>query len=206
MIITKYDSNYLKGIAILLMLFHHLFAFPDRIPATTDVIYIFTSINFESKIALFGKICVPLFFFISGYGFSSVNNSSPKYYINKIIQFYKSYWLVFIFFIPVFFIVNDTKFDLKELVLNIISLRSSYNSEWWFIKPYIFLVLLTPLIRNIRLKTFTLASISILLFLLSFLIRKFNIDIDLISLNQLFFWQPAFISGYLLATYRDSKV
>lgn len=31
MFINKSDSDYLKGIAISLMLIHHLFAFPERI-------------------------------------------------------------------------------------------------------------------------------------------------------------------------------
>jgi hypothetical protein len=31
MILSKNDSNYLKGIAMILMMLHHLFAFPERI-------------------------------------------------------------------------------------------------------------------------------------------------------------------------------
>lgn len=60
--LCKEDTKKLKGIAILLMLAHHLYTFADRIPYE---MHIATSIHISGQeltviIGLFGKICVSL--------------------------------------------------------------------------------------------------------------------------------------------------
>lgn len=66
---TKKESNVIKGIAIILMLMHHLWRFPDRLyySGITDNFTIFGQ-SISLYLGDFGKICVSLFFFISGYG------------------------------------------------------------------------------------------------------------------------------------------
>lgn len=55
--LTKEESNFIKGVAIILMLFHHLFAFPDKI-GNHDILYIFPQFftrNLGSIISVVGR-------------------------------------------------------------------------------------------------------------------------------------------------------
>lgn len=135
MLFTKKETNYIKGIAIILMLMHHLFAFPDRIPHDANIINSlpFIGANVDSYLANFGKICVAIFLFISGYGFAFKNKINFNYSIEKLKKLYFSFWLVFIIFIPIGFVfINNDWSDSTPLKLakNILGITSNYNGEW----------------------------------------------------------------------------
>lgn len=58
-------SNCLKGVAIIILLFHHCFLTPDRYKGQT--LKLLFPENYLNYLAAFGKICVSLFAFISAY-------------------------------------------------------------------------------------------------------------------------------------------
>lgn len=60
--ISVADSYYIKGVAIILMFAHHLFAFPDRVIPPNYYVNITNYFNIEGAIGEFGKICVPIFY------------------------------------------------------------------------------------------------------------------------------------------------
>lgn len=62
--ISKEDSKRLYGIAIVLMVFHHLFCCPDKLHF--DYVTIFLDKEYLTRIAYFGKICVGIYTFVSG--------------------------------------------------------------------------------------------------------------------------------------------
>ncbi|WP_424765349.1 acyltransferase family protein, partial [Necropsobacter rosorum] len=72
-LISKNESDYIKGIAVFLMLFHHLFAFPNRQPKDISIINVIETFNLEMLIGQYGKYCVPIFLFIAGYGYAVAN-------------------------------------------------------------------------------------------------------------------------------------
>lgn len=62
---SREDTKLVKGFAILLMLYHHLFAFPNRIQDGSSYISLFSVLGIDSAelLGLFGKMCVALFLF-----------------------------------------------------------------------------------------------------------------------------------------------
>ena len=60
---NKQDTNFLKGIAIILLLFHHLFY---EHPEIGSIKYRGLSLVFISALA--AKVCVSIFLILSGYG------------------------------------------------------------------------------------------------------------------------------------------
>lgn len=64
---TREDTKIIKGTAIILMLIHHLWGFPERI-AGGSLKYMFIIFGQSSIVyfGLFGKICVSLFFLLVG--------------------------------------------------------------------------------------------------------------------------------------------
>lgn len=153
MILTKKDTKIIKGIAILLMMAHHLFAFPKRMVTGFEFQPFLQvgEISIERSIGIFGKICVSLYMFLGGYGIYRYVQSGGVL-CKRVIKMYQSYWKVFFVFIPVVFLFFSnqpvyceesvlcnvfSKFNLNEFFCNLIGWKCTYNREWWFFKTYL---------------------------------------------------------------------
>lgn len=159
---TRENTKQVKGIAILLMLIHHLYLFTDRIPygmSLATKIYV-SGKEFTQILGDFGKFCVPLYMFLGGYGLyiklSSIKGEQvygKNSLVSHYIKLYTAYWKVFLIFIPIGFIFFSNQsqycneavicnrfanFFLQEVILEFIGLRSSIVSEWWFFLTYLF--------------------------------------------------------------------
>ena len=69
--VSKDDTLAVKGIAIMMMLVHHLFAFPARLlPGTHfNSLFVFAdSTTLEWHVSAFCKVCVAIFTLLAGYG------------------------------------------------------------------------------------------------------------------------------------------
>lgn len=150
------DTNALKGLAIILMFYHHLFAFPNRIAKDIEYQALFEIFGVTSAyaVAAIGKICVAIFVFLGGYGTYISCTQSDK--ISSVIlkrfkAMYTSLWKVFAVFIPIC-MLSDVKRVTKsvgDVLLNFIGLKTNYNREWWFFAPYLILILMIPIIRKL---------------------------------------------------------
>lgn len=155
---TRTDSRIIKGIAILMMLFHHMAAFEDRtpvgFPGFASLIPALDTGKFIEDLGSFGKLCVPLFFFLAGYGLYAQWRAGRLSVRRRIISMYKAYWKVFFVFIPVaylFFarsggdinpqctryVVTSWAETFRTVVFNFIGYQSTLNGEWWFFRYYI---------------------------------------------------------------------
>lgn len=165
MMITRDDTKIMKGIAIILMLTHHLWSFPDRM-AGGSLNYSFSIFGMSSIVyfGLFGKICVSLFFFLGGYGIYKSSQGKSYDIIRKLKKLYLEYWKVFLIFIPIAFVFfshqtaycdNATiwnrfgQFTWTEFINNFLGMSTSFNGEWWFLGAYVFAVITFPLIRKV---------------------------------------------------------
>lgn len=101
-VLTKKDSQAIKGIAIWLMLFHHLFQNPDAFHGM-PVAFFAVDLNIMVSFAGFAKICVPLFVFITAYGLAvkykhmewnveDIERVTGKRYFHLMIP----YWFIFV--------------------------------------------------------------------------------------------------------------
>lgn len=153
--LSNQDTSVLKGIAIVAMLFHHLYcSIPDWIEPYDGVL---------AWLGSLGKVCVAIFLFCSGYGLSAqfakvqgIKNSC-KYMVKRFVSFYFNYWAVFLVFVPITVFCFGRPLSVpygehvnlvKRLGLDLLGLQGgqSYNITWWFNKLLIILYLLFPLI------------------------------------------------------------
>ena len=102
---TKEQTNNAKGVAICLMFAQHLYPHSNRLLNGNNYIPLIPSLNLEKHIGSFGNICVSMFLFLSGYGmFLGYLRSKKKifnYSLIKLKDFYFTYWLYFLIFIPI---------------------------------------------------------------------------------------------------------
>lgn len=151
------------------MLYHHLFAFPDRI--AEDIAYFSTFHIAGSSAAYlignFGQICVSVFLLLGGYGtYLSCNNHADIIQsIGRKIRFlYFAYWKVFVIVIPICAIagVSGITLDITTFLLNFTGLNITYCGEWWFFTTYLTLLIGYPvfqlLLKNSKKPVFDLAA------------------------------------------------
>ena len=186
------ETNLCKGIAIILMLFHHLFYKADTYSGFIINFSPFSEerINFY---ALLGKICVAIFVFISGYGIAASYRKVFQYKkadIKEIISFIWKrlwkletfYWFAFILTLicqplgRTIFDAYGTEFKSIVIYFFIDFLGLSYlfstptlNPTWWYMTLAILIIVLMPFIMNliekIGVSLVLIVGISVLFFL-----------------------------------------
>ena len=124
--LSREDSAYIKGFAMLFMIIHHLFA-EDIIPLMYPV-----SPMFCLQIGQFNQVCVSMFLFVSGFGMYRAGDK-PIRTLKRIPQLYIRLWAVMVIVtIPVMLLTGHFSFNILELVKNIFAINTTYNSAWWF--------------------------------------------------------------------------
>ena len=212
--ITVESTEHLKGIALLLLMWHHLFGvgfLEDWLSPFKDIEYVTGSS---------AKICLAIFLFCSGYGLyrSYINrNSKDRLYVpKKIIGALVPYWIIMLIAIAVLAFLG--KFDLVYIPANILAWIHDdnilYVSFSWYIKLYVLLLLVLPAVKLIEKKwkknLFLDGLFYIVIpFLIYYVCRSYLDEEHFTSLpasilsSVLFvvFWFPLFAAGMIFAKY-----
>ncbi|MDM8268298.1 acyltransferase family protein [Barnesiella viscericola] len=171
------ESKLIAGVAILLMMFHHIFGFPEYRINGNDYIVSFSiyGISFERMIAAFGKICVALFAFSSGYVIwkKSGDYLSLRVTFNRVIRFLINYWIIFALFIFYGLCVGDSLPSGRNFWYNLVGLETAPQKQYvnvvfaWYVATYVVLVFLSPILINIfRGKIFVVDIVLYICFIL----------------------------------------
>ena len=161
-IFSKQHTNIFKGIATLMLLFHHLFYKIERF----EDCFVWNEkwMSFLNFNALTCKVCVALFLFLSGYGLVKSANSSNKavtlkFSVLHIVKILLALWLIYIIFVPLGYAFDRTFVDIygtgissiKYLLTDLTGTSFLFgyypkaNATWWFFGEIIRLYLLFPL-------------------------------------------------------------
>lgn len=160
-------SNMMKGIGMLLLLFHHLFYY------TGDYINKLSELNVDSfpftlyqlgQIAEIGKVCVAIFVFVSAFGITKKSmhyalNINLKKSIVRYIKLYSNYFFIYFLVIVIGLFSNYNNFEvynnnllffLNDLLgLSYIYGTPLYNYTWWYIGMAFFIIFIVPFILEI---------------------------------------------------------
>lgn len=163
------DSNILKGLAILLMLIHHLFYVQNGLYNDIFIFVTKDGVNhyLVQEIGIFSKSCVAIFVFLSGYGLMLQTEnkglgSLKSFYFRRFKKLYLNYWLIWIIFVPItIFAFGYTFRDAYQnrialnLLTDILGVHTlfipnsdtyCYNPTWWFYSCIIVLYVLFPFV------------------------------------------------------------
>lgn len=164
--LTKQDSQAIKGIAIWLMLIHHLFYSADTFRGMPVEFFILDT-NTAISIAQCAKICVPLFVFVTAYGltakYNSVNQSrhmfeaeTTKRYVNLMIPF----WVVFLIMQIICNVVGECTISqtygegygaMLYIVIDALGLACGFQTPtlcvtWWYMSLATLLIFIVPIL------------------------------------------------------------
>ena len=126
---NKNVSFTVKGIAILLMIAHHLFSqnIFDQITLTPlPQLYLL--------IGKLGKICVSIYMFVGGYAFLLSKESS---YLKRLWHIYKKFITTFFITTIVLFFTHKLCVTPLQYIQNALCISWEINGSWWFISTYI---------------------------------------------------------------------
>lgn len=160
----KRQSMQIKGIAICLLLFHHLFYSEYRL-TYGGVVTRFLSLNNLMSIGTYSRICVWIFAFISSYGLTKSYLSLGEdiefhnrlsFYKRHYISLMKPYWFIWslIFIFSFIFAVKPSTVlgkNIIYIILNFFGLSDffgtpSMNNTWWYMCLAQLILLFIPLI------------------------------------------------------------
>ena len=152
---TKSDTRQLKGLAILMMLWLHLFSDLKTVWTLDYWLGFMNGLPLVYSLTRLASACVPIYIFLGGYGLAATFLTADGHRLQagrRALMLMVNFWLVFVIFVPIGCWVNPLRYpgDGWTLLLNAIAVRHSYNGAWWFLLPYVLLTLTSPyVIRRI---------------------------------------------------------
>lgn len=140
--LTKQDTKILKGISILVMIWLHTFLYKDNVNLLTCIIYI-GEIPLITLIKNFCTNCIHLYLFLGGYGLYITYKNRKLKSKRRSFFLYLNYWIMLLLMLPIGYIVSPDVYpgSLTKFLLNFVAWDYSYNTTWWFLFPYILIIL-----------------------------------------------------------------
>jgi hypothetical protein len=212
MVLGKLELKFVKGVAITAMVFHHLFGFTARLDPTNVFMQSHGSSPLLEWFAGFAKFCVPMFLFLSGCGFASGGKFTAAYSFGKAWRFLGAYWWYFLWTIPIGVLfggdtiagcrIEDFGSSPLRIFENLLLVRIDFNQEWWFVRPYLLLVISLPVLGRIRTGFVGTLAWSGTVYLIGYLGLKFSYA-SLEPLFQVLACQFPFAMGMWMARAPD---
>lgn len=170
-IFSKRDTNRLKGLAIIFMIYHHCFATVDRFEKY-HVTFFPLSEKWGVLLSFTLKICVGMFVFLSAYGMTVSFNAREKKKVSlgkhmagmttgRLVNMMSGYMLVFILVHVISIILGNCRIvqvygtgfpALISMIIDFFGLGDvlgtpMYLATWWYMSIAIILILIFPLLK-----------------------------------------------------------
>lgn len=194
-VIDKNISKKMQGIAILMMVIHHTFGFPELIlPGISYMGISVGSVSIEVLVGQMCKICVALFAFGTGYGLA-FKNIQLSYVLNKIYSLLTLYW----FSLAVFYIVKligGEKISIVNLLLNLCLYKTDINHAAWYLAFYIVAMIVLYILKLLKVRINVVWTIGtcMVCWLFNYEMAQFNYSIWK-GFTYFFIYFPVIIIG-----------
>lgn len=141
---TKEQSQIMKGVAILLMIFLHLFNSPVNVDLCHNLLFV----GAEPFVLFLSKASnpVPFFLLLGGYGLYKVYQKGDKNRWSRLFKLYMHWWIILIIFVTIGCFIKPSIYpgSFSIAVENITGFHTTYNNEVWFLLPYVVLSICAP--------------------------------------------------------------
>lgn len=198
---NKLLTKKIKGVAILVMMLHHLF--PLAWTSVADTWYFpYLEMIFDAF-----KICVAMYAFLCGYGYNFSTDKTFHYSTKRCLVLLKHYWLqLFLIFIPIA-CYSGYVLTPELLLRNMFGLTPNLNFFAWYVYFHIFTMLVLPLYTKLFKRSF--GQDIILAVVCSYLpevllhsLPWYGKNVVINSLFNCFLYLPCVLVGYLCAKHK----
>lgn len=145
---SRDETQIIKGLAILMMLWLHLFSNIDVANSCYNFIYV-SDIPFSNFLS---KACNPvdLYLLLGGYGLYCVYlKGKDNRRFTRILKLYIHYWIILLLLVPIIFFFSSKDIILGSafnIIKNITAFRVTWDELCWFLFPYSVISLSYPLL------------------------------------------------------------
>ena len=134
---SKQETTFFKGIALMMMLWYHLFGLEDM----DDLAHHIFFIEGHSLSNLMARACNPVFLFLilGGYGLYAVyQKGQDHHHVSRLVKLYKHHWMILLLVLPPVLLLNGRSYlgSWTNIVSNLIALDPTWNETLWFLLPY----------------------------------------------------------------------
>lgn len=177
---NKNETQIVKGIAILFMIFGHLFYIPDNVQLCTNYIYIGEMPLVQWLTGAMNPVA--FFLILSGYGMHCIHSKGgiDNHRWTRIAKILLHWWIILVLITVPCFIFRGLYYnDSYSIIFNYSTFDTSWYGEAWFLFPFMCLSLLSPVIFNItdRIRTRWVLIISFLIGTsTSFIISRYGVQ------------------------------
>lgn len=157
---TNKHTNVIKGCAVILLLFHHLFYKIEYFDAC--ITFFQHEVIIYNIIARLSKVCVAIFLLLSGYGLTKsadrVNGTvNLRFSFSHIIKIMSMFWFIYLLFVPLGFFLGRTPIEvygtgirgLLKFFTDFFGVAEllgtpTFNPTWWYMGEILRLYILFP--------------------------------------------------------------
>ena len=193
---SKKFTGFLKGIAIILMIIHHAFGFPEWY--VNELCYP-SLIKFVPHIRQLSVICVGIFAFITGYIYSFNKENNYKYSFKKIIFFLKDYWTVYAFLLIIAVIFCNYRVGLLTILKEMFAIEMPVMNFCWYVAFYICVMIVLPFYTRIIKNKYIIVDFLIAALFIIVLDKISHYSIFLYYLRE---YVPILLCGYIIGKYK----
>lgn len=146
---TRQQSQMMKGVSILLMVFLHLFNQEGNVALCHNLLFI----DGTPLVLILSRASNPVAFFLilGGYGLYRVYEKGDRHRWSRLLKLMIHYWVILLIFVLLGHFIRPASYpgSAFALVSNITGYETTYNGEMWFLLPYIVLSVLSPYLFRI---------------------------------------------------------
>ena len=197
-IISLNESLWIKGIAIMYMLCHHLLFSQGAV----ELIGFHYPQGFDKILFQYFRLCVPMFAFLTGWGIAAKNKIEVKYVVKKIVLLYLAYNMVYLTLLP-FAIWGGYRPGVCDVILEITGLKRNVMVFCWYVPFYAFGIIILVWMKHFFIKNENILLHGLLgvvfpipIFYLFQSLCKNEILFDLF--NHLMHYYPCISIGYII--------
>lgn len=209
--ISRQASTQIKGAAIIMMVFHHLFAYPSWWRTSfVPSFYSFIPLENITEIGECMKMCIPIYAFITGYGLSCTFVSKNllemyKWSFRKISFTLLNYWVILGMVETPIFVGGHQLVSAKGIISNLFGIGELIIPFAWYISFYVIVLLVSPLLicasrrlrGNLLLGYFGIGYIGFC-YVAYYLISRWNLaNIVLNPIVDYLLYSPYVVVGYV---------
>lgn len=136
---TRQQSQMMKGVAILLMIFLHLFNQEGNVNLCHNLFFI----DGTPLVLLLSRASNPVAFFLilGGYGLYRVYEKGDRHRWSRLAKLMIHYWIILLIFVTIGHFMHPTAYPSSffKILSNITGYQTTYNGEMWFLLPYVIL-------------------------------------------------------------------
>ncbi|MBQ3416798.1 MAG: acyltransferase [Ruminococcus sp.] len=163
------QTNICKGVAVLILVFHHMFRYSpvDFVPLIK-----INDLSLAYRVADFGHVCVAVFLILSGYGlyksycsFERKNGGKLSIKLNllfvknHLLKLMLSFWFIYLLFVPLGFLFGRSPVEIYQgnllyALFDFLGIAywtgtPLFNQTWWFMSVIILYYLLFPVMMKL---------------------------------------------------------